>query len=235
MRVLVFQHIPVEHPGIFREFLTADGFAWDVVEWDTGDTAPPHRDYDALWVMGGPMDVWEEEAYPWLVAEKQAIRDWVEAGKPVLGICLGHQLLADAFGGRVVPMAAGEVGVMHVELSDAGVADPLFAGFERHATCLQWHSSEVVEMPAGAVSLAASPEFAYQAFRLGKTVYGLQYHVEVTDETVGDWASVPAYAASLQAEMGEGGVATFDAAVGLALPALNAGARRLYDNFKKLV
>ncbi|HAA93751.1 MAG TPA: GMP synthase, partial [Rhodospirillaceae bacterium] len=77
MRVLVFQHIEVEHPGIFRDFLHEDGSTWDTVEWDVGDRAPDHHDYDALWVMGGPMDVWEEETYPWLGPEKDAIREWV--------------------------------------------------------------------------------------------------------------------------------------------------------------
>ncbi len=105
MRVLVYQHIDVEHPGIFRDFLTADGFAWDVVEWDTGAGAPAHDAYDALWIMGGPMDVWEEDKYPWLAVEKATLLEWVAVEKPILGICLGHQLLADALGGAVAPMA----------------------------------------------------------------------------------------------------------------------------------
>jgi len=74
MRVLVFQHIAIEHPGIFRDFLAADGVAWDAVELDAGDPIPPLDGYDALLVMGGPMDVWEEDAHPWLAAEKRAIR-----------------------------------------------------------------------------------------------------------------------------------------------------------------
>ena len=126
MRVLVFQHISVEHPGSFRAMMAADGITWDTVAFDEGDAKPEFDRYAALLVMGGPMDVWQEDRYPWLVAEKDAIRRWVGAGRPFLGICLGHQLLAAALGGHVGPMRAPEVGIAEVTLTDP--ADALFAG-----------------------------------------------------------------------------------------------------------
>ena len=99
MKLLVFQHIACEHPGVLRTFLAEDGVDWDAVELDEGAPIPDLHDYDALWVMGGPMDVWDTEEYPWLVEEKAAIRYWVnELKRPYLGLCLGHQLLAESLG-----------------------------------------------------------------------------------------------------------------------------------------
>lgn len=94
MRLLVFQHIDCEHPGSLRQFLAADGVQWDAINLHNGDTIPAFDDYDALWVMGGPMDVWDVDEHPWLVAEKAAIQRWVsECVKPYLGLCLGHSTL----------------------------------------------------------------------------------------------------------------------------------------------
>src|SRR3546814_6864991 len=108
--------------------------------------------------MGGPMDVWETDVHPWLAAEMAAIRDWVEAGRPFLGICLGHQLLAAALGGTVDRMAAPEVGIMPVELTEAGCRDPLFHGVDRVSACLQWHGTAVVTPPPGADLIARRSE-----------------------------------------------------------------------------
>ena len=137
MRVLVFQHIPVEHPGVFREFLAVDGHGWLAVELDTGEAIPDLGDFDMLWVMGGPMDTWQEDDYPWLIDEKRAIREAVyERKMPFLGICLGAQLLADALGGTTGPMRTSEVGVMEVGLTEEGLVDPLFDGFASNLRCL---------------------------------------------------------------------------------------------------
>ena len=103
-RILVFQHLRIEHPGIFRDFFKEDNVESTIIELDEGEQIPDLKDYDALWVMGGPMDVWEEAEYPWLIDEKAAIRKAVnELKMPYVGICLGHQLLADALGAEVGP------------------------------------------------------------------------------------------------------------------------------------
>ncbi len=236
MRVLVLQHIAIEHPGIFRDFMRNDGVAWDAVELDAGETVPPLDGYDALIAMGGPMDVFEEEAHPWLVPEKALIRHAVaERGMPFLGVCLGHQLLADALGGRVETMAEPEVGILEVALTEAGRADPLLAGLDPVVTCLQWHGCAVTVLPDDAVSLARSELCAVQAFRVGPHAYGLQYHVELTPTTVAEWGAVPVYQTSLKRALGPNGLGTLEADAARQMPSLNRDARILYDNFLGLV
>lgn len=236
MRILVFQHLDIEHPGIFLDFLKAEGVPWDTVELDEGDPIPPLAGYDALWVMGGPMDVWEEDRHPWLKPEKQAIREAVlERRMPYLGICLGHQLLADALGGKVGLMPQPEVGVMQVEYSGAAAADPLFAGMASPATCLQWHGAAVLQPPAGAVVLARSPLCAVQAMRVNEHAYGVQYHVEITAATVSQWSSVSAYESALERSLGAGASERLAAQTLQVLPQLNRDARRVYERFMSLV
>ena len=127
--VLVLQHMDAGHPGIFRDLLRRDGIAWQTVRLDLGEPIPDLAGFAALWVMGGPQDVWEEEEHPWLALEKAAIREAVLARRmPFLGICLGHQLLADALGGRVGKAAAPEIGVYEVALTDGAAGHPLALG-----------------------------------------------------------------------------------------------------------
>ena len=114
MNILVLQHVRVEHPGIFRTFLREDGHDWVPVFLDEGEKLPALDNFDALWVMGGPMDVWEEDNFPWLRDEKIFIRKAVEErGMPYLGLCLGHQLLSLALGGKTEKMKFGHHGGNH--------------------------------------------------------------------------------------------------------------------------
>jgi GMP synthase-like glutamine amidotransferase len=235
MRFLVFQHIAIEHPGIFRDFFAADGIQWDAVELDEGEAIPSLEGYDALWVMGGPMDVWEETEHPWLKAEKQAIKDWVGQGKPYMGLCLGHQLLGAALGGQVGKMPKPEVGILDIDLTEAGRADPLFAGIASPFQALQWHGAAVLEAPEGAVILGESPVCANQAMRIGDRAYGLQCHTELTTRTVGEWGEVPAYACALDETLGEGALARLDAEATNKMPDFARNSRRLYENFMTLL
>ncbi len=234
MRLLVFQHIDCEHPGALRRFLAEDDVAWDAVELDAGEVIPPLEGYDALWVMGGPMDVWDVEEHPWLVAEKRAIRHWVrDLKRPFLGLCLGHQLLADALGGTCGPQRPPEIGMLDIELTADGVADPIFAGMPRKQKCLQWHSVRVAQAPEDAVVLAASPVCSIQAMRVGRHAWSMQYHVEIEPETVDNWGAVPAYREALERTLGGQALAKLKADADANMRDLTDNAENLYRNFRR--
>ena len=233
MKILVLQHVDVEHPGIFRDFFKADGFSWDTVELDAGEALPDVSAYDLMVVMGGPQDVWQDDKYPWLITEKAAIRKFVvDLGRPYLGICLGHQLLAAAIGGDVTLGQTPEVGILRVKQTQAGRNDPIFRGIADPIDVLQWHGAEVVRLPEEARVLASSDACAVQAFRYRDNAYGFQFHVEITEETVSDWAAIPVYAQALDVALGQGAAGRLNADVAARLPAFNRTAKAIYENFK---
>lgn len=204
MKLLVFQHIECEHPGKLRDYLARDGIDWTAVELDAGDPIPDIEAFDALWVMGGPMDVWDTDDHPWLNAEKDAIRHWVQVlNRPYLGLCLGHQLLADALGGQCGAQNPPEIGVLSIELTDAGRRDPIFKDMPASQQALQWHSVQVQTPPPDATILARSALCPNQAMRVGSHAWSMQYHVEVESDTVDTWAQVPAYRQALINTLGE--------------------------------
>lgn len=181
--------------------------------------------------MGGPQDVWQEDAFPWLKAEKAFIRDAVATrGMPFLGLCLGHQLLAEALGGKVAP-GTPEIGVMAVDTDGSA----LFEGLPKVIDALQWHGAEVTEMPPGATCLASSPACAVQAMSWGGTAFAAQFHLEVEADTVANWAAIPTYAAALENALGAGALPKLDAEVAQRLPDFQATARQFYRNWKREV
>ena len=232
MRMIVLQHLPCEHPGIFRQFMEEDGVEVLTVDLSTGEPLPHLRSADALLVFGGPMNVYEEERYPWLAAETASIREAALAGMPVIGVCLGAQLLAKSLGATVTRNPDPEVGLLDIELNQAGLADPLFRGWPRRAPVVQWHS-DTFALPDGGVLLASSAACAHQAFRFGETAYGLQFHPEVTAEMVMEWSDIPEYASAMEKITRGSGTNPFHRVAPMAAE-LTERARLLYRNFLQL-
>jgi GMP synthase-like glutamine amidotransferase len=185
MRILVLQHEWNDGPGYLGEALERHGGSIDVVRLDRAEAMPDMAPYDMLLIMGGEMNVYQEDQHPWLADETHLIRRAVEADKAVLGVCLGGQLLAKALGARVHISGAHEMGLVPLALTDEGQADPFFAQLPAPAA-VEWHD-DTFDIPTGAVRLASSAACANQAFRYGWRAYGLQFHPEVSPEMLTTW------------------------------------------------
>lgn len=199
-------------------------------ELDQGDPIPDLVAADLVIAMGGPMSVNDEAGHPWLAEEKQQIAAAVRAGVPFFGVCLGAQLLAASLGAKVRTGDRPEVGVLPVELTAAGRADPVLSGLAAAFPALQWHG-DTFELPAGAVHLGRSVAYANQAFRFGRGAYGLQFHLEVTAEMLEDWSRVPAYVSSLQATLGDDGFEALTRAFDIAREEMALSACRLFETW----
>ena len=184
---VVIQHVAHEGPGSLAQAVRQRGAGMRVVRADAGDAVPRPdavADMAGLVVLGGPMGVSND--LPWLAGERALLRSAVEAGLPVLGICLGAQQLAAALGGEVTRGPAPECGVGEVHLTAAALDDPLFGPAPTPLPCVHWHG-DTFSLPPGAVHLARNDAYENQAFRVGARAYGLQFHVEVTGALVAHW------------------------------------------------
>jgi len=231
--LLALQHIACEPPAAFEDELRSRGLELERVEVDEGEPMPERPEYAGIIVMGGPMGAYEEEAHPWLVAEKRLIRDAAEADVPVWGVCLGAQLLAASLGAEVTKGREPEVGMLPLELTEAASRDPVFSAVPRRFPALQWHS-DTFELPEGATLLASSPAYRNQAFVRGRS-YGLQFHLEVPESLAKRWADMPAYAGALEEIIGPGAMSRLLADLGAHVQTTLPLARRLFGRWLELV
>lgn len=186
MKILVYRHVLSEHLGLFEGPFRKLGCEVAYCDTPKEDPADPAA-YDALIVMGGPMNVAEEELYPFLLPEKRMIRRALDLRKPYLGVCLGAQLLADALGGSVYAMDGTEIGFYKLTLTDSASSDPLFHGIGPQITVFQWHC-QTFDVPAGADLIVSGDALAVnQAFR-ADNAWALQFHPEVDGTMIGQWA-----------------------------------------------
>ena len=223
--VVIVQNDREVPPGTYGDYLDRRGISWQLVACCGGEALPPAEATGAAILLGGAMGVHETERFPFLVEEQRFIRDCVQLRVPLLGICLGGQLLAATLGGEVTANRWGERGTLPVQLTGAGRSDPLFAGISDPFTTFQWHNDSFAIPPEG-VLLASSAACPHQAFRFAANAYGLQFHPEVTAAIVADWcrggAAPPEERARLAAE--------FSAAA----PAYSLASDRLLANFLEI-
>lgn len=230
MRIHTFEHVPFEGPGAIADHAARQGHSLVRTRLFAGDSLPSVKDFDLLVVMGGPMGVYDEGQYDWLAAEKQFLRQAMAAGRSVLGVCLGAQLLAEALGGAVTRNPEREIGWLPVRLTPWGKTSPAFAGFPDEFSPFHWHG-DTFSIARGASCLASSKACANQAFAVGAKFVGLQFHLETTTQ------SMDLLIENCADELAAGGayVQTPEAmrAGADALPALNALMDRLLANMAR--
>lgn len=179
MSLVVFQHIRTEDPCMLGAVLQHRGHRIRVVRLYDGDPIPPDMDdVDGVISMGGPMNVDQGSQYPWLAGEMDYLRRAHEARIPIVGVCLGAQLIATSLGGEVAAMNHAEVGWHTVKLAFPGTMDPIHAGIGWETMQFHLHGQEVTQLPTGAIPLSGSIACRHQAFRVGLTTYAFQYHFE---------------------------------------------------------
>ena len=237
--IIILQHIPIETPGYILDLMKIDKFNITTIELDQGEKIPDNlSSYDAMFCMGGPMDTWMEETYPWLIDEKNKIKEFViNLKKPYLGFCLGCQLLGEVLGGQVVKSNPPEIGILDINMTKNKNFDKLFSEYPEKIKALQWHSYEVIELEKNndVKILASSPTTKYQIFKYMDHAYGIQFHIEIKEDTVSQWSCVPEYEKALEDSLGKGALKIFDQNAKINMKSMNTSAEILYKNFKKII
>ena len=235
-KVLVFKHMPSQNPGIFRNFAPEFGVSFHEIDLHAGDVIPNLENFDGLWVMGGSMNASDEHDFPWLIEEKNIIRKAVcDMKMPFLGICLGHQLVADALGGEVGPAKKPELGIFRIVPTAEGIGHPLIADLPSEPGWVNVHLKEVLRPPKAATILASSKNCANHVMALGAHAFSCQFHPEVCSHTVTNWLKIPGIPETLKNLLGETGYVHFQSSIAESLPKLATAAKNLFHNWTTLV
>ena len=239
MKIIILQHIECETPAFIKDLMIADGFDLTTIELDLGEKIPENiNQFDGMFCMGGPMDTWMIEKYPWILEEKNKIKEYViDLEKPFLGFCLGCQLLGEVIGGEVIKSSHPEIGILEIHMQQKRKEDQLFSNFPKTIKALQWHSYEVVglEDHKNVTLLGSSPTTKYQIFKYKNNAYGIQCHIEIKSNTVNDWGCVPEYKKSLEASLGDDALKKFEKDAMANIKDMNFYATSLYKSFCKLM
>ncbi|MBI3584926.1 MAG: type 1 glutamine amidotransferase [Nitrospinae bacterium] len=202
--VLMLKHISIEGGGTIEDYLVSNKWNIDKRELQDGDSVPSKLDYDAILILGGPMNVYEEDKYPFLKDEDKLIKEAIKKEIPTLGICLGAQLIAKASGAKVTKNIVRqahqkEIGWYKVNLTDTGKKDSVFKGLGESFDVFQWHG-DTFAIPEKGNLLSTAELCTNQALRVGKNIYGLQFHLEVTEDMIYKW--IDSYDEELQSLKG---------------------------------
>ena len=239
MNILVLQHVDCETPGYIKDLMLNDGFDLTTVELDIGEKIPEDiKQFDGMLCMGGPMDTWMIEEYPWIEKEKNKIKEYViDLKKPFLGFCLGCQFLGEILGGKVVKSNPPEIGILDIKLNETKNKDLLFSDFPNKIKALQWHSYEVQDLEHNndVTIIGSSKTTKYQIFKYKDNAYGIQFHIEIKKHTVSDWGGIPEYKNALEKSLGVGALDKLDKIARENMKDMNNHATLLYQNFCKLM
>ncbi len=186
MSVLIVKHVDAEGPGLIEYCLNQERVPFRVLRLDPDARLPKLERFTHIVLLGGPMNVYEEDRFPFLREEDLFIKEAIQRGKTILGICLGAQLIAKALGAKVFKSPVKEIGWYDVSLTDEGSKDPFFSSFPKTFPVFQWHG-DTFEIPKSGKLIATSSPISHQAFRYGAKVYGLQFHLEVTEDMIHEW------------------------------------------------
>ena len=236
MEIIILQHIKVEDPGYIKDLMLSENCKLTTIELDEGEKIPKDLNkFDAMFCMGGPMDTWMEKKYPWLIEEKESIKEFVvNKKKPFLGFCLGCQLLGEVIGGKVIKSKQPEIGMLDINLTGETKNDVIFSSFPKSIKALQWHSYEVqmLESNKDVKILASSSITKYQIFKYQNHAYGIQFHIEIKNTTVSDWGCVPEYKSALEKQFGDKALEKFDKEAKTYMEQMNKFSTILYTKFK---